>query len=442
MTETVTIQAPDILREIELEKAAEAEAFTTNQQFSITVKTAVLKEAVSRVVGTIAVRTSIPVLTGLYMKVDADKITLRGSDGKITTQTTLYCEPGICVVEGEEGGLVLPGKQFTDLLNKLTGANTRIIVNGLKAKIKSKGAEVNMNCLHIDMYPQLREVHGSNSFQIPGDVLLMMYKRTEYAASKNPNEKVLSGILHEIKDKQFKTAATDRYRLAHQVYNLDGEVLDARITVPVETVAEVKRILKSTPSAMALIRFNDANVVYEIGNTKIYSAIYEAEYPDISRLIPARFDSKIEISSSLLKEVLDRCNLFRDITQDGVIAHVIINAKQNRMRVISAKTQEGNEFKEDTITQKGEGKDIVFSCNVRYLLEILNGLGTDEPIAIRYADPGMPIIIQVANGLADNLDVVLPIRTNNQPNNTEIHDFSPTEAEFDPFTERVAAYDE
>ncbi|QHW35784.1 DNA polymerase III subunit beta (plasmid) [Paenibacillus rhizovicinus] len=433
-TETLTEEQQ---RAAQLEAAAAATAFTSTQKLTATIKTSALKEAVGRVGGSISTKASIPSLTMLYFYINQDRLELRGSNGSITTQTFLPLEKGVAALEGEAGGMLFPGKKFMDLLAKLTGVNTVLTFDGLGVKIKSKGAEVNMTGLHLDLYPQLHPVRGTRSFEIPTDVLLMMYKRTDYAVSKKETDKVLTSVMHELKGKSFRTVACDRHRLAAQHYDLDVAAEDARLAVPAETVSEVKKSLKGNPTT--LIEFNDSSIMYTLGNTKIYSSVYAEVYPQVDSLIPPTTQINMTIGSKELKEIFDRCSLFQD--EQGCLAHMIINPVQRRMRVLTATTAEGNQLKEDVQLTRGEGDDLVLSCNVKYFTDMLAHAGDVElSLGLNAADA--PMILRTYNGRQENVDLVLPIRVAGAPTTPAIENFNPIETEGDAFAAMVASYGE
>ncbi|WP_067923766.1 DNA polymerase III subunit beta [Alicyclobacillus shizuokensis] len=424
----------DLKKAVELEKEAEKQVFTTNQVFTLTIKSEVLREAVRKVGNSVSKNSPSQALQGIYFQVEDNKITLIGGNSNFYTKTVITDMESFRV-QGEGGGLIFPGRKFVDLVNRVTGKHVTIEFNKLQTLIKFKGAKMSLAGLHLDQYPKLPSVNGQLSFSVPSAVLATMYRRTVYATSKSETRPVLTGVNHIVKDGIFRTIGCDSHRLAQQSYQLTGEVEDGNHVIPADSINEVVKHLKDVD--MVTIRFDKSYVLYELDDTTIYTRTLHDQYPDTDRIIPPDFSTKIQFRAGELRELLSRATLYANDV--GVTtAHILVDAKNGQVRFLSDPTQYGK-FQEDIRPLSSEGKDIGTSFNVAYLLDMLGAISPEEQVVLCFTSPKTPFVIRVSGTSSSDLDLVTPIRTTYMKDSVVIEDFNPPEAEVDPFAEDVAA---
>jgi DNA polymerase-3 subunit beta len=424
----------ELMTEAEMVQAAEASVFTSTQQAKLTVKTDALKKALNEVAGSVDPRSTIPILQGIYLFANQDGITLKGSNSNFYSETWITDKNDFMLEEGIQAGIVLPGKMFQDIVNRVSGKLITLTFDGLKVEIKSKGSKFNITGQHHEQYPTFPTVRKENEFEIPSAALLHMYQKTVYCTSKSLDVPVLTGVNHEVRDQMFRTVATDRHRLSRTVYEMKVETEDFSHTVPASTIVEVMKRLKNT--TMVKVSFDKAHVMYEMDNVKIYARVIEGTYPVTDKLIPPGFKSVVQLPSRDLRAIFKRASLYNDATTDGCVVIMIVRPEDNQMRFLVQ--GDDGKFQEDVSTLRGTGEPIVTTCNSKYMVQLLNTIPDHETVQICLNDSQAPFVLRQSEAPEENVDLIVPIR---QPLPTpEIKDFNPAPIEEDPFEERSNMY--
>ncbi|SFJ64125.1 DNA polymerase-3 subunit beta [Paenibacillus sp. UNC496MF] len=424
----------ELMSESEMIKAAETTVFTSTQKAKLTVKTDALKKALSEVAGSVDAKSAIPILTGVFMLATKSSIVLKGSNSNFYAEASITDTEQFMLEEGFTAGIVLPGKQFNEIVNKVSGKIITFIFDGLKVEIKSKGSKFQLTGQHHDQYPAFPAVSEQNTFEMPSAALLHMYQKTVYCASKAQDQPVLTGVNHEVRDQMFRTIATDRHRLSRLVYEMKVETGDFSHTVPASTLVEVMRRLKNT--TMVKVSFDEAHVVYEMDNVTLYARVLEGKYPVTDKLVPPGFKSSAQIPSRDLKAIFKRTSLYNDASTNGCVVVLVFRPKENQLRVLT--NSDLGKFQEDVSTLKGDGDPVVMTCNSKYMVQLLGTIPDHETVQFCMNDPQAPFVLH-QNGVPDaNVDLIVPVRQSVP--DAEIKDFNPAPTEEDPFEERGSAY--
>jgi DNA polymerase-3 subunit beta len=424
---------------VEMEKEAELTAFQSYQQSVLTIKTDVLKAALQKIARSISSKTTVQVLTGVYFFATEQGITLRAANSNFYTERKIdnNDKEKNFVLDGAEAGVVFPGAKFVAIINKMTGKNIKIEFNGLNTTIKSKGAKFSLGGLHINEFPAFPVVNAESSFTLPAGVLLSMYQKTAYATSNNESRPILTGILHDVTEKQFSLAATDGHRLSVMNHEVEVDTEDMRHTIPVISVKEAMKLLPD--STMVTVGFDKSHVVYEMDGVTMYSRALNDTYPDLKRLIPPGAKSEIRIAASDLKEALERTALNVNENKKSV-AILMVNPEDNQLRLKSVKTETG-ESNEDMRTTSGSGEGVVITGDVKFLYDAVKSYPANAQLKIQF-NGFAPYVIKMVNGNDQNLDLIVPIRLVGIPEKPEIENFNPGEVEEDPFAKQADAYAE
>jgi DNA polymerase III subunit beta len=435
-----------VISDIEMEKIADQTAFATNQKTSITVKTDVLKKVLLRVAGAFDPKSTIEALKGIYFFATSDKIEIKAANGNFYIETSLPKEEFI--LDGENGGLIFPGKKFVEIVGKLSGKNTTIEIDGTMSTIKSKSAKLTLAGMHPDMFPKFPTVKKETTFELPAGALLHLYNNTVFATAKNESAPILTGVSHQIKNKRFRCVSTDRHRLCMFYYEQSVDVEDASSTIPASSVAEVMKHLKK--ATMVKVSIDHAHIVYDMGDIIMYSRVLEGTYPDVDRLIPPEPHTVMQLNADDLRAIFRRVAIYAD--ENGAsVATFKIKPEEKQLRILSLKSEYG-QLQEDVNIVAGRGNDIVISANIRYLVDVFARIPTSGQIAFNFTQTPnghAPFLIRPLNGDEGNLYLIVPVRQSTDvPNENipdakvEIEDFNPSPVEYDPFEDRINSYTE
>lgn len=415
---------------------------------TLAIQTELLKKLVGKVERSVSKRTTIDILRFVYIDIQEDRITMRGTNSDYTTEAFALQnedQSNFKITAGTPNSICFPADKFVPIVKKLNHKDTSIKIESNYAVIKSGRPKFDLHGIEGDQFPRTPELGSSvASVSIHASVLSMMYDRTMYAASTKETRPVLTGVYHDLKEGALKCVATDSHRLAQFVYELDADYPDVTANIPASTLAEVKKHLDATEGE-AIVHFHDTQVMYEFTDTILYTRLIEGQYPPTDRLLFAteQAGSIFTVSAGALKTLLSNSTVYNP-DQPIIIR---IKPESGQMRVNTREAEVGA-FEEDLAVTEGTGADVVLAVNVRYMQEALSRYSNDDYMSFEFmpAVPNKPAGMQPFKGMLKNgnincLELFVPVRSAqvNYDAPVEIEGFQGVaEFEFNPFQDDFA----
>lgn len=330
---------------------------------------------VSRVV---PARPSKPVLSNVLVKVDeeAQQVTLIGFDETMGIQTSFQA-----TVE-EPGELTLPAKLLESIIARLPSEDIAIQETQAEASvtITSSSGKYEVRGLSAEDYPSLPVIEEGQAAKLSIEAISEGLKGSLFATSADETKQVLTGVHLLAEPDALEFAATDGHRLAvvKTSDESDGSAdADAKmdVTVPAKALRDLERMLQTYASAEPIaLKFDRTQVVFELGNQILTTRLLEGQYPNYRQLIPKQFERQVTIDRKLLTDALERIAVLAD--QKNNIVKLSLDSEAQTV-AISVEAQEVGSGREVVAAQiTGDALDIAF--NVRYLLDGLKALGTNE----------------------------------------------------------------
>jgi DNA polymerase-3 subunit beta len=323
-------------------------------------------------------RPSKPVLSNVLIKVDeaAQQVTLIGFDETMGIQTSFKA-----AVE-EPGELTLPAKLFESIVARLPQEDIAIAEteDDAAVTITSSSGEYQVRGLSAEDYPSLPMIEEGQAAELSVEALLEGLRGALFATSADESKQVLTGVHLMAEPETLEFAATDGHRLA--VVRTSDESggkadTDAKmdVTVPAKALRDLERMLQGYTSAEPIaLKFDRTQVVFELGNQILTTRLLEGQYPNYRQLIPKQFERQVTMDRKLLSDALERIAVLAD--QKNNIVKLSLDPEQQSV-AISVEAQEVGSGREVVAAQiTGDPLDIAF--NVRYLLDGLKALGTNE----------------------------------------------------------------
>ena len=160
--------------------------FSCNQQ--------TLTKALNIVSKAVTIRTTIPILKGILLKVDENGVlTMSASDLDISIEKKVKVE------NSEAGEIVVLSKLFGDIIRKLPDGNITLEENNGKVNIKCSNSEFNIVGLPADEFPNINPTdNDAEELVFNKDILKEMVKKTAFSASIDENKGAMTGVLVEM----------------------------------------------------------------------------------------------------------------------------------------------------------------------------------------------------------------------------------------------------
>jgi DNA polymerase-3 subunit beta len=259
-------------------------------------------------------------------------------------------------------------------------------------------------------FPAVPETDADGGMAVPAAKFREMIEQVVFAAAKEDNRPILTGILAKFEDTTFTLAAADGYRLAVRTAELDAPVAKSlTLIIPARTLAELSRIItENDTSVYVSIPPGRSQVMFHLEAVDMVSQLIDGKFPDYEQIIPRTHSTVTQVYSG---ELLRACKYVDTFAREAAntIRVRISPGESNQVpgqMIVTAQSQEKgeNQWPLDA-TIDGPGLEVSF--NVRYLLDVLGVIG-EEQVVIETNGASSPGVLKPA-GRQDFVYVVMPM---------------------------------
>ena len=339
-----------------------------------------LNNAVQIVQKAISNKSTLPILTGIYLSAKEGKLTIEATDYEIGISCTIDANIEIA------GDVVLSGRYFQELVKKLPGDTVEISQSreDRTIKISSMKSEFNLLTMPAEEFPVLNKSIGQNSIKIKDNVLRELIKKTVFACATEDSNPVYTGALLENTLEYIRMAATNTHRLAvkkipqfTQITNDDvdnyiaGKENDklCRLIIPSKVLNELARLMVYDLPIEVEICWEKNKVSFIFENVYFESRLIEGKYPEYNRVIPEKFNTVATIDASIFYDAVERVSLMAKEGNYNVIKFAF--GKEN-INITSSNPGVGKAY--ESIPVDLDGDEIEISFNAKYIIDILKNI--------------------------------------------------------------------
>jgi DNA polymerase-3 subunit beta len=369
-----------------------------------------LNDAIQQVAKAVSSRPAIPILGGIKIEVTHLGVTLTASDTDISIQSFLPVERDNIVIAhvDKPGSVVLPAKFFVEIVKKLPSDQVMIEVNSTyQTIIRSGSTEIQMVGLDPEEFPVLPSVENNEVLQMPGDLLKAMIRQTVLAASTSEQTPVLTGVLWNLLEGEFKFVATDRHRLASRTVQVDTDpqYKFSNVVISAKTLIELSKLVPEQ-NALVDIVVEDNQVLFKLGNVLFHSRILDGTYPDTSKIIPQTFKTELVLDTKNVMDAIDRAYLMSREEKTNIVR--LMTLEDGTIEISSSSTELGR-VTEQLEAKEFNGEPLRIAFNSKYMLDVLKVIDSEQ-LFIGFTGAMSPIIIRPMDH-AYSMYVILPYRT-------------------------------
>ena len=372
----------------------------------VIMKFSIKKQALYKVLSSVGRASStfspLPILSGIKFELENDTLTLIASDSNISIKEMIVASKDNELNIEEEGSVVLESRYILESIRKLESEKITLeIVDGALTRVSGNNAEYMINGSKSDLYPNIDFSKPEKQFKLPGNLLKKIINQTAFVCSTSEDRPIFTGVNFKTDGNILHAVATDSYRLAKKVINLDVDV-DFNISVPANNLYEVSKTIQNDDDV--IIAVSDKLVQFYVDDALIQSRLIDGIFPDVNRLVPNEFGFELLIDKQLFIKAIDRSSFLKS---EGYWT-VKLEASQDEIE-LSSKSQEIGSSQEtlDVIDYKGSFLKISFSG--RYMIEALKSFQNDE-ILIKFVGE-MQAFVLIDPKDDSILQLVLPVRT-------------------------------
>lgn len=345
-------------------------------------------------------KTTMPILECILIDATGSEIKLTGNDMELGIETQ---------VEGlilEHGKIALEAKLFSDIIRKLPGGDSPIIIESDEKynttiscdksvfKIQGKDGEEFSYIPHIerDRYITLSQF-----------TLKEVIRQTLFSISPNDSNKMMTGELFEVKDNELKVVSLDGHRMSIRKIVLKEHYNDIKVIVPGKTLGEISKILNGDNESEVQIFFSSNHIMFDFDSTLVVSRLIEGEYFRISQMLSSDYETKVNVNRRSFLDSIERASiLIRENDKKPII--ITINDEGMQLKMNSAF---GTMNAEVGITKYG--KDLMIGFNPKFLIDALRIID-DEEVTLYMMNPKSPCFIKDEE--ENYIYLILPVNFN------------------------------
>jgi DNA polymerase-3 subunit beta len=288
------------------------------------------------------------------------------------------------------------------------GSQVQLETDGVKGTLtlRSGRSTFTLATLPAEDFPALSGGELPHRFQVAADALRRLVDRSRFAISTEETRYYLNGIyLHAAQSGDLpvlRAVATDGHRLARVEMPLpEGAQGMPGVIVPRKTVNELRKLIEEVGAPVG-IGVSEAKIRFSFEGATLTSKLIDGSFPEYERVIPAHNEKIMDVPRQPFFEAVDRVST---ITSDKARA-VKLHIAEKGLVLSATSADTGTAQEEVEVTYSATPLEIGF--NARYLLDILQQIGTDV-VDLHMADAAAPTLIREGDS-SPALYVLMPMR--------------------------------
>src|SRR3989344_2647036 len=366
-------------------------------------KFSILKENLSRALlivnRMVPVRPQLPILSNILIKTEEGQIKIMGTN----------LETGIVITVGAkietEGEITVPGKLLTEFIASLPAEKVEIMLDKDIFRVKTSKVSASFNTVPVKEFPSIASQKKKAQINFNVKKLAENISKTVFAASIDEGRPILTGVKMKISADRIQFFATDGYRLSIVNDVLEEKMEEVSLVLPAKTLSEVVKIASDEKTEKVGLYFSasDNQAIFTIGDVEIISRLIDGEFPNVEKIVPQTFKTRVIFEKEALFEGVKIASLFARGASN------IIKMKIDKDGVsLSANTPQLGE-NQDMVDAKVEGEESEIAFNFRFLLDILNNLSEKE-VVLESSGPLNPGVFKPVKNGSSYLHIIMPVR--------------------------------
>lgn len=357
--------------------------------------TKLLSSAVTKVFRAVSSKSTIPVLEGILICAEDNKIILSGYDLEIGIITQI--EANVY----KKGSVVLNAKLLSDIVRSVPSNEISISVDEKNiATITSGISQFSISAQDSLEYPQMPIFNNTDHIIINSGIFKNMIEQTLFAVATNDIKPVHTGSLMECKDNVLTLVSVDGVKLALKKTQVDYNNKQS-VVIPGKTLSELSKLITDLETQVK-ISVSDKHIIFEFSECKVISRLIEGEFLDYKSSIPQNHLTEIIVSPKDLIDSIERTSL---IISDKLKAPIKLVLEENLIKFF-CQSPTGSSYDELSCHINGNLFEIGF--NSKALLDALKVID-NENIKLLLNGSLSPMKITPVDS-EDFIFLVLPVR--------------------------------
>ena len=345
-------------------------------------------------------RSTIPILSNIYIKCENNQIEIRSTDMDISIKEF------VSVDSTKNGEATVNARILSDIIRKTKKSSIiKLKTDGTRLFINSDKVEFELNALSADEFPKFIPLDPENSFQLDVEQIKRIINKTKFAISSEETRYYLNGIYFHTVSIDNKTilrvVATDGHRLAKTEINLSSQIIIKGIILPRKFILQLDKILGDFEGMVKII-CNETQVSFETDNFTIISKLIDGKFPDYEKVIPIQNDKLLEIETEPFFNAVDRVST---VNQDKTPT-VKLLFDNNNVKIMASSTESNKGDEEVIANYSSTPLEILF--NSKYILDLRDVVESDK-MTFELLSQSSPVIVKDPKDTS-SVYILMPMR--------------------------------
>lgn len=356
-----------------------------------------LMYGINSVIRATASKPSNVILTGIRIVAEDNHLVFTATDLNIVSNCTVPAE-----VESA-GGVVVPGKIFSELVKKLPDINIELVLENEELAINYFVSSASIKVFPYDEFPN-PENNDVQTITIPGGILRNALKQVSFATGDDvaSERQVFTGVFFHTEGDQLKLAATDTHRICMKSIDAITNGIVAKALVPEKTVNEVFRLVREDTETVE-VGFGENFATFKFGDISIFTRLVAGNFPDYPRVIPASTSKQVTVKTKDMNDSVERASL---LTSNKL--NVIQFEFDKDISLTSGGEKGKVSEKVKIVSHTGSEEKMVINFNPQFYIDVLKVVDTEDVIVETTESLGPALIRPVGDN--SYLYLMLPAR--------------------------------
>lgn len=353
-------------------------------------------------------RPTLPVLGNVLLATEDARLKLAATNLEMSITTWIGAK-----VE-REGAITLPAKTLADLVNNLSQDRVDMTLDPSTQTVKIQCGATTSNIKGIDAseFPMIPQ-GGREDVVLPGKLLKELINQSVFAAAKDDNRPILTGVYTQFDGSVMTMAAADGYRLAVRTTEIEQHFpQQVDMVIPARALSEIARIIGDEDDIVTISLPDERNVaLFHMKHTDVAAQTLEGKFPDFSAIIPRSYQTSTVMYTTDLLAACKRAEIFARDSAYSAKIYVKPAAGPGEPGIVTVagiSAERGDN--EGVLDATVEGEPLNISFNIKYLIEALNVI-PDERVVFESNGPAHAGVIR-PDGKDDFICVVMPMSLN------------------------------
>jgi len=343
------------------------------------------------------------ILNNCFINIKDSSLNIKSTDTIVTSIQTIKIDTDEKTDPLNNSEFLISPSKMLNIIKETPGDDIIIDIKNSVMTIKSNSFKTSIKTLNTDLYPKLETEDSAKLItSINYNILKKLIKSAIYCPDKNDISREYTGVFIEIKQNSIETAATDRFRLASNLYQMK-ETNKNELTTIIENEG-ASLITKLNIDNNIDIYRKKHSILLKTDDSDIEIKTIDSKFPDYKKILLDENNNFIELNKKDLLNSIKRVSILNPNNE------VMLNINGDKLN-ISSENEEG-EKSNDVInilkaTEK-QSKSIIL--NSKFISEFLYQLPTEiDNVLLYYKDEDKPIMFKTKNDKIKYKYIVVPI---------------------------------